>query len=171
MAVDEKRGLVFAPTGSAAFDFYGANRVGDNLFANSLLALRADTGKRVWHFQVVRHDVWDRDLPAQPTLVRVLRDGRLVDAVAQITKSGYVFVFERETGRTLFPIEHRAVPKSPDRGGGAGRDAAGAAAAAPLRAPGAERGDAHAPHSGSARGSARAVQEAPQRRPVHAAFA
>ena len=110
LSLDEARGLVFAPTGSAAFDFYGANRAGDNLFANSLIALKADTGERLWHFQAVRHDVWDRDLPAAPNLVTVRRRGRAVDAVAQITKSGHVFVFERETGKPLFPIEYRAVP-------------------------------------------------------------
>ncbi|MFN3325028.1 MAG: PQQ-binding-like beta-propeller repeat protein [Bryobacteraceae bacterium] len=112
MSLDEKRGLVFVPTGSAAYDFYGANRHGDNLFANSLLALRADTGRRVWHFQFVRHDVWDRDLPAPPSLVTVKRNGRTIDAVAQITKSGHVFVFERETGKPLFPIEYHKVPPS-----------------------------------------------------------
>ena len=105
-ALDEKRGLVFAPTGSASYDFYGANRVGDNLFANSLLALDANTGKRVWHFQMVKHDVWDRDLPSPPSLVTVRRDGKLIDAVAQITKSGHVWVFERATGKSLFPIEY-----------------------------------------------------------------
>jgi quinoprotein glucose dehydrogenase len=109
MAVDEKRGLVFAPTGSAAFDFYGGNRRGDNLFANTLLALKADTGERVWHFQAVHHDVWDRDFPSPPSLVTVQRDGKPVDAVAQITKSGHVYVFERETGKPLFPIEDREV--------------------------------------------------------------
>lgn len=109
MAVDEKRGLVFAPTGSAAYDFYGANRAGDNLFANSLIALKADTGERVWHFQSVRHDLWDRDFPAPPNLVTLRRNGRAVDAVAQVTKSGYVFVFERATGKPLFPIEYRRV--------------------------------------------------------------
>jgi len=116
MALDVKRGLVFVPTGSAAFDFYGANRHGDNLFANCLLALRADTGERVWHFQFVKHDVWDRDLPAPPALVTVRRNGALIDAVAQITKSGFVFVFDRETGKPLFPIEYRKVPPS-DVGG------------------------------------------------------
>jgi quinoprotein glucose dehydrogenase len=110
MVVDQKRGLVFAPTGSAAFDFYGANRHGDNLFANTLLCLDANTGKRVWHFQAVKHDVWDRDFPSAPALVRLKRNGREVDAVAQITKSGHVFVFERETGKPLFPIEYRKVP-------------------------------------------------------------
>jgi quinoprotein glucose dehydrogenase len=112
MSLDEKRGLVFAATGSAAFDFYGANRAGDNLFANSLLALKADTGERVWHFQFVKHDVWDRDLPAPPSLVRVKRGGKLLDAVAQITKSGHVFVFDRESGAPMFPIEYRQVPRS-----------------------------------------------------------
>jgi quinoprotein glucose dehydrogenase len=112
LSLDEKRGIVYAPTGSAAFDFYGADRIGDNLFANCLLALRADTGERIWHFQTVRHDVWDRDLPSAPSLVTVKRDGKPVDAVAQITKSGHVIVFDRENGKPLFPIEYRAVPKS-----------------------------------------------------------
>ncbi|MGI8991756.1 MAG: PQQ-binding-like beta-propeller repeat protein, partial [Bryobacteraceae bacterium] len=112
MSLDEKRGLAFVPTGSAAFDFYGSNRVGDNLFANTLLALDAGTGKRVWHFQSVRHDLWDRDFPAPPTLITVKHDGRTVDAVAQITKSGFVFLFERETGKPLFPVEYRKVAKS-----------------------------------------------------------
>jgi quinoprotein glucose dehydrogenase len=112
MAVDGKRGLVFVPTGSAAFDFYGANRVGDNLFANCVLALKADTGERVWHFQVVKHDLWDRDLPAPPSLVTVRRKGQPVDAVAQITKGGHVFLFERETGNPLFPIRYRKAPPS-----------------------------------------------------------
>jgi quinoprotein glucose dehydrogenase len=112
LSLDEKRGLVFVPTGSAAFDFYGANRLGDNLFADCVLALNAETGERVWHFQGVKHDVWDRDFPAAPSLVTVRRDGRLVEAVAQITKSGFVFVFDRETGQPLFPIEYRKVPPS-----------------------------------------------------------
>jgi quinoprotein glucose dehydrogenase len=112
MCLDENRGLVFAPTGSAAFDFYGPDRVGDNLFANSLVALKADTGKRVWHFQAVKHDLWDRDFPTAPSLVTIKRDGRMIDAVAQITKSGHAFVFERETGKPLFPIEYRKVAAS-----------------------------------------------------------
>lgn len=112
MSLDEERGLVFVPTGSAAFDFYGGDRHGDNLFANCLLALEAGTGRRVWHFQFVKHDVWDRDLPAAPTLLTLRRGGRNVDAVAQITKSGHVFVFDRATGKPLFPIESRAVPPS-----------------------------------------------------------
>lgn len=112
MAVDEARGIVFVPTGSAAFDFWGGDRLGENLFANCLLALDASTGRRLWHFQAVRHDLWDRDFPAPPTLVTVEHEGRRVDAVAQTTKSGHVYVFERETGRSLFPIEDRPVPAS-----------------------------------------------------------
>jgi quinoprotein glucose dehydrogenase len=110
--VDPERGMVFAATGSASFDFYGANRIGDNLFANTLLALDARTGRRIWHFQAVKHDLWDWDFPAAPVLVTVKRDGRSVDAVAQITKTGYVYLFERATGRPLFPIEYRKVPSS-----------------------------------------------------------
>ena len=112
MALDIKRGLVFVPTGSPAYDFNGANRAGDNLFANCLIALKADTGKRVWHFQAVRHDIWDRDFPSPPTLVTINRGARRVDAVAQTTKSGHVYLFERETGKPLFPIGYRKYPAS-----------------------------------------------------------
>ncbi len=112
LSLDVRRGLLFVPTGSAAYDFNGTNRTGDNLFANSLIALRADTGERVWHFQVVHHDIWDRDLPATPALVTLTRDGRPIDAVAQVTKSGHVFVFDRDGGKPLFPIEERKVPAS-----------------------------------------------------------
>jgi quinoprotein glucose dehydrogenase len=113
LAVDAQLGMIFAATGSASFDFYGANRVGDNLFANCVLALDARTGKRVWHFQAIKHDVWDYDFPAAPSLVTVNRNGRKVAAVAQITKYGYVYVFDRKTGEPLFPIEYRKVPASP----------------------------------------------------------
>mgnify|MGYP005809793885 CR=1 FL=1 len=110
LSLDEKRGIVFVPTGSAAFDFYGSNRIGDNLFANSVIALDANTGKRLWHFQTVKHDLWDRDLPTPPSLVTLRRDGRLIDAVAQTTKSGFVFLFDRVSGKPLYPIEWRKVP-------------------------------------------------------------
>ena len=112
MSVDVTRGIVYVPTGSATPDFYGGDRAGANLFANTLLALDARTGKRIWHFQTVHHDIWDRDLPAAPNLVRLTNNGRPVDALAQITKSGFVFVFDRATGRSLFPIEERPVPPS-----------------------------------------------------------
>jgi quinoprotein glucose dehydrogenase len=112
ITVDDARGLVFVPTGSAAFDFWGGNRQGQNLYANSLLALDAATGARRLHYQFVRHDLWDRDPPAAPVLVTVTHNGRRIDAVAQTTKSGHVFVFNRETGESLFPIEERQVPAS-----------------------------------------------------------
>ena len=104
-SLDEKRGILFAPTGSAAYDFYGGRRKGANLFANCLLALDAATGKRIWHFQFVHHDVWDKDLPTAPALITIRRDGKTIDAVAQPTKHGMVYVFERETGKPVFDIE------------------------------------------------------------------
>ena len=112
LSIDPALGMVFAATGSASFDFYGANRIGDNLFANCILALDARTGKRVWHFQGIKHDVWDMDFPAAPSLVTVTRNGRKVDAVAQLTKTGFVFVLDRRTGKSLFPIDYRKVPAS-----------------------------------------------------------
>ncbi|MBC2604563.1 PQQ-binding-like beta-propeller repeat protein [Pelagicoccus albus] len=116
MSVDVERGIVFCPTGSAAFDFWGGERLGSNLFANCLLALDARTGERLWHFQFVHHDMWDRDLPAPPNLLTVRREGESIPAVAQITKSGHVFLFNRVTGDPLFPIEEVPVPWSDLRG-------------------------------------------------------
>ena len=110
--VDVERGIVFAPTGAPTYDFYGGNRRGANLFANTLLALDAATGERIWHFQTVHHDVWDYDLPAPPNLVRVRHDGRDREAVAQVTKTGFVFLLDRDTGEPLFPVEERPVPQS-----------------------------------------------------------
>jgi quinoprotein glucose dehydrogenase len=112
VTVDAKNATVFAATGSASFDFYGVTRHGDNLFADSILALDARTGKRIWHFQALKHDVWDWDFPASPNLVTVTRNRRHVEAVAQITKYGYVYVLDRKTGEPLFPIESRKVPPS-----------------------------------------------------------
>ena len=112
LSIDPKLGIVFAATGSASFDFYGSNRHGDNLFADCVLALDARTGKRLWHFQGVKHDLWDLDFPAAPSLVTVTRNGKKVDAVAQIAKTGFVFVLDRKTGAPLFPIEYRKVPAS-----------------------------------------------------------
>ena len=104
MALDEERGILFAPTGSATPDFVGATRLGDNLFANCLLAIDARNGELLWHYQVVRHDLWDRDNAAPPTLVRLERDGVVIDAVALTTKSGHLYVFDRETGESMYPI-------------------------------------------------------------------
>ncbi|HEV2687733.1 MAG TPA: PQQ-binding-like beta-propeller repeat protein [Bryobacteraceae bacterium] len=112
LSIDPKLAIVFAATGQASFDFYGANRIGDNLFADCVLALDARTGRRLWHFQGVRHDVWDLDFPAAPSLVTVTRNGKKVDAVAQITKTGYVFLLDRRTGEPLFPIKYRDMPAS-----------------------------------------------------------
>jgi quinoprotein glucose dehydrogenase len=111
-SVDLDRGLVFAGLGSAAFDFYGGDRRGANLFANCTIALDAKTGRRVWHFQTLHHDLWDHDLPVYPNLVTVTQNGKATDAVAQVTKTGYVFLFDRATGQPLFPIEERPVPAS-----------------------------------------------------------
>ncbi len=112
MAVDTKRGIVYVPTGSAVFDFYGGDRVGNDLFADSLLALDAETGKRIWHFQGVHHDLWDRDFPAPPSLLTVIHNGKQVDAIAQTTKSGYVFLLDRTTGQPLFPLNESHYPAS-----------------------------------------------------------
>ena len=159
VTVDARLGVVFAATGSASFDFYGVTRHGDNLFADCVLALDARTGKYVWHFQGIHHDVWDWDFPAAPSLVTVRRDGRAVDAVAQITKYGYTYVLDRRTGKPLFPsrdaqgsgVDHR---RRAARGRAAISDASGA-----VRASGAHRGHAHDAHARGARGRARAVQE------------
>ncbi|MEZ0487102.1 outer membrane protein assembly factor BamB family protein [Fibrella aquatica] len=110
MAIDRQRGIVYVPTGSAAYDFYGGNRLGDNLFANCLIALEATTGKRLWHFQFVHHDIWDRDPPSPPNLLTVVQAGKRIDAVAQLTKQGHVFIFDRVTGKPLFPIVEKAFP-------------------------------------------------------------
>ncbi len=110
--VDEARGIVFAPTASAKYNFYGADRVGANLYADCLLALDARTGRRLWHYQMVHHDIWDYDPPTAPKLLTIRREGKTIDVVAQVTKQGFVWVFERETGRPIWPIEERPVPAS-----------------------------------------------------------
>jgi quinoprotein glucose dehydrogenase len=112
MSVDSKSGIVYIPLGSPSYDFYGADRIGANLYGNSLLALDAASGKYVWHYQIVHHDLWDYDLPAPPNLVTLQKDGKDIDAVVQLTKHGFVFVFDRQTGEPVFPIEERRVPAS-----------------------------------------------------------
>jgi len=112
MSIDSKRGMVFLGLGSPSYDFYGKDRKGSNLYGNCVIALDAATGKHIWHFKTVHHDMWDYDLPAPPVLVTINKNGKKVDAVAQITKQGFVFVFNRETGESLFPIEERKVPAS-----------------------------------------------------------
>jgi len=112
MAIDRRRGILYVPTGSAAPDFWGGDRLGDDLYANCLLALDAATGKLLWYQQTIHHDIWDKDLPSPPVLLTVRHEGRMVDAVAQTTKTGFVFVFDRVTGQSLFPIEEKPFPKS-----------------------------------------------------------
>lgn len=112
MSADEELGYVYLPVGSPVTDFYGGHRPGDNLFANSLVCLDAETGELVWHFQFVHHTVWDYDPPAAPNLIDITIDGRRIEAVAQITKQGFTFVFDRATGEPVWPIEERPVPQS-----------------------------------------------------------
>jgi quinoprotein glucose dehydrogenase len=112
MSLDEERGMVFFGTGSPTYDYYGKDRIGMNLFGNSVVALDARTGKYKWHFQTVHHDLWDYDLPAAPNLITVVHNGKKIDAVAQTSKLGYIYTFNRDTGEPLFPIEERPVPSS-----------------------------------------------------------
>jgi len=116
-SMDEEKGIVFAPIGSASYDFYGGKRLGQNLFANSVLALDAATGKRIWHFQTVHHDIWDRDLPTAPVLVNILKDGKRIEAVAQVTKSGFVFLLDRKTGTPIYPVNETPVPTATELAG------------------------------------------------------
>jgi len=116
MAVDNEKGILFVPTGSAGYDFYGGNRKGTNLYSNCLLALDVKTGKRLWHFQTTHHDLWDRDLPAPPNLITVTHQGKKISAVAQISKQGFVFLFDRKSGKPLFPILEKKVSASTLKG-------------------------------------------------------
>ena len=114
IAADSARDLVFVPTGSASPDYYGGERIGDNRYANSIVALRASTGKVVWHFQTVHHDLWDYDNASPPALVTITHDGKRVDVVLQATKTGQLFVLDRDTGKPVFPVEERPVPDEHD---------------------------------------------------------
>lgn len=112
LSADPERGLVFVPTSAPSPDYYGGERLGQNLFANSVVALRAETGEPVWHFQTVHHDIWDYDVPMQPVLITLERDGEAVPAVVVGTKQGHIFVLHRDTGEPLFPVEERPVPQT-----------------------------------------------------------
>ncbi|MGK0137819.1 MAG: quinoprotein glucose dehydrogenase [Algoriphagus sp.] len=114
MVVDQKRGSSFLGTGSLSIDFYGAERPGKNLFANCIISLDANTGKRAWHFQTVHRDLWDKDIPCPPNLITVMHEGKRIDAVAQASKDGFIFIFDRETGKPLFNLEEIDVPVSPE---------------------------------------------------------
>jgi quinoprotein glucose dehydrogenase len=113
-SLDNKRGILFAGTGSASYDWYGGRRTGNNLFANCVIALDAKTGKHLWHFQTVHHDVWDRDLSSPPALVTIEKEGKKIDALAVTTKSGFIYLFERETGKPLYDIVEKPVPHISD---------------------------------------------------------
>lgn len=112
LSADKKRNMVFIATGGASYDFYGVDRAGSNLFAQSVVALDAKTGKRKWHFQLIHHDLWDWDLTSPPNLITITKNGKKIDAVVQLSKSGFVFVLDRVTGKSLFPIKETKVPKS-----------------------------------------------------------
>ena len=111
LAGDSELGHVYLPTGTATNDFYGADRPGDNLFSETLIAVDVETGQRVWHFQAVHHGLWDYDFPTHPNLVDLTVDGRDIKAIAQVSKQGFVYAFNRETGEPLWPIEERPVPQ------------------------------------------------------------
>ena len=111
-SMDEEKGIVFAPIGSAVYDFYGGKRTGNNLYANSVLALNAKTGKRIWYFQTVHHDLWDRDLPTAPVVVNLIKDGKKIEAIAQVSKSGFIFLLDRGTGKPIYPIVETPVPNT-----------------------------------------------------------
>jgi quinoprotein glucose dehydrogenase len=112
MSLDQKRGIVYIPLGSPSYDFYGGNRPGKNLYGNALIALDAKTGRYIWHFQTIYHDLWDYDLPAPPNLLTIQIDGKSIDVVAQVTKTGFTFIFDRVTGEPIFPVEDRPVSSS-----------------------------------------------------------
>jgi glucose dehydrogenase len=112
MTLDEQKGILFVPTGSAVMDFYGGDRVGNDLYANCLLALNAATGKLIWHFQGVHHDIWDRDFPSPPALFKMKKGGKTIEAIAQPTKQGWLYVFDRATGKPLFPVSEKPYPAS-----------------------------------------------------------
>ena len=171
ITVDPARGIAYFPLGSPTYDFYGADRHGANLFGSSLLALDARTGKRLWHFQMVHHDLWDYDNVAAPQLTTVRRNGKTIDVVAQAGKTGFLYVFDRVTGEPLWPIEERRVPRERDSGRSGVADSAVSDGAAAVRAAAAD-GERHQPVHSDAR-RARNVEDAhrerAQRRAVHAA--
>ena len=161
LALDERRGFVYASTGSASYDFYGANRAGDNLFANTMLCLRAATGERVWHFQAVKHDVWDRDFPAPPSLITIRHDRRDLDVVAQTAKNGRLYVLDRDTGKPVFPMEQIQARPSDIEEETALHRAGAANAPAAIHPSTVHRGPHHQAHTGSREGGPRGmVQDA-----------
>ena len=169
MTLDAERGLVFVPLGTPSNDFFGGRRPGANLFAESLVCLDANTGVRKWHYQLVHHGLWDYDNPSPPNLVTIRVDGRTIDAVVQLTKQGYTFVFDRVTGKPVWPIEERPVPASDvDWRAGLG-DTACADAAARLLGAGRVARRRVRSHARVEGGGAKGIAEIPDRSAVHAA--
>ena len=167
MTIDEKRGIVYVPTGSAVSDFYGADRIGNDLFADTLLALDAETGKRIWHFQGVHHDIWDRDFPSPPSLLTVVHNGRHIDAVAQTTKQGYIYLFDRTNGEPLFPIVELPYPPSNVPGESSVTHSAEAADAGAICAPDPDGKHVDESHAGSTSICAREIQNLSQRGTIY----
>ena len=167
--VDTELGIVYIPTGTARYDFYGGNREGENLFGNSLLALDARTGKRLWHFQTIHHDFWDYDLPTAPKLMTVMHDGLTIPAIAQPSKQGFVYVFNRITGEPLWPIEERPVPQSDMPGEMSWPTQPFPTAPPPFARQSFTEADINPHISAEDQAKVREILRAPQRRPVHAA--
>ena len=155
MSADPERGLVYIPTNSATIDYYGGFRPGDNLFGTSLIALDVKTGKRVWHYQMVKHDIWNYDTPTAPILLDVNVNGRRVPGVFQATKQAFLYSFNRQTGEPIWPIEMRPVPPSKVPGEKLVADAAASDQTGAVRVPGAHRGSPHRLHAGDPQAGAR----------------
>ena len=170
ISADEELGLAYLPLTSATNDMYGGHRLGNNLFSGTLVCVKCATGERVWHSQLVHHDLWDYDLPAAPVLADITVDGRRIKAVVQVTKQAFAFVFDRTNGQPVWPIEERPVPRSDTPGERASADAAVSHQTAAVRSAGrlARRSDRF--HAGAASGGAAAGEAVPDRSDVHAAL-
>ncbi len=169
ISADEEEGLAYLPMTSPTSDMYGGHRLGNNLFGNTLVCVRCATGERVWHYQIVHHDLWDYDLPAAPILANIRVDGKPIKAVVQLTKQAFAFVFDRLTGRPVWPIEERRVPASDVPGRTHIAHAAISDEASGFRSAGVDDGRSDRLHPGAARRGSRAAQVLPRRPAVHPA--
>ena len=170
LTVDEELGYVYLPFGTPTNDYYGGHRLGDNLFAESLVCLDATTGKRVWHFQAVHHGLWDYDFPTAPILVDITVNGRRINAVAQVSKQGFVYVFDRRTGAPVWPIEERPVPQSSAPGERTAKTQPFPTKPPPFDRQGMLDDDVDRLHAGAAGAGARGVEAVGSRPAVHAAI-
>ena len=169
ISADEEQGLAYLPLTAPTNDMYGGHRLGDNVFANTLVCVRCLTGERVWHYQIVHHDLWDYDLPAAPILADITVDGKPINAVVQLTKQAFAFVFDRATGKPVWPIEERPVPTSDTPGERTSRTQPFPDQAAAVRSAGRHDRRSHRLHAGVARRSDRADEALAHRTAVHAA--